>query len=348
MWWPSGKAFVRKTNIAGSIPAHISMTAKEYIEYKLNELKLAGKEAGFVLSGEELPAYIFKSLMSKKFRKFSATDEYAAHIKEVVANAIKNNLPIKFSLPFGGYKLWRLEETPEADWAELFTLMYYAKWLKPIANAYAPGIIFDFSSDDMIVERMNNIPKQDTERYRESFNGLIAFLNNYIPTNIRFTFTPISSFYTSAEFEKDLEDKIIKKREEYGGLPVLEDKTRRMVELNVKLKPGQDEDPLWREKIELLHQAYYTIDKRRPYNRAKDKILAFPTPFKDGKCIAVGTTKTSVAKFWVGVGVLKKKEDGYIEYILSPSQLLKSKLEKENISIDGLSGKNFSEIKISE
>jgi hypothetical protein len=120
-----------------------------------------------------------------------------------------------------------------------------------------------------------------------------------------------------------------------------------MVELNVKLKSGQDADPLWREKTELLHQAYYTIDKRRPYNRAKDKILVFPYALKDGKCIAVGTTKTSVAKFWVGIGILKKIEDSYLEFILTPSQILKSKFEKENISIDGLRGKNFKQIKIS-
>lgn len=298
------------------------------------------------MSKEELSAFIFKTIMSKKFRKFSVTPEYADYIKESINNSVEKNLPIKFSFPFGGYKLWRLEETPETDWAELFTLMYYAKWLKPITDAYEPGIIFDFASDDMIVEKMNNIPKKDTEQYRESFNGLIKFLEKYIPVNLKFIFTPISSFYAPSEFEKDLEDKIAKKREEFGGLPVLDDKKRKMVELNVRLSPGQDADPLWREKIELLHQAYYTIDKRRPYNRAKDKILVFPYTLKDGRCIAVGTTKTSVAKFWVGVGVLKKIENSYIEYILSPSQLSKSKLEKENISIEGLDGKNFKSIKI--
>ncbi|MCA9356207.1 hypothetical protein KC852_01655 [Candidatus Nomurabacteria bacterium] len=321
------------------------MTAQEYIEYKLNELKSTKKVENF-LSKKELSDYICKSIMSKKFRKFSLIPEYIEHIKRVVDESIDNNLPIKFSFPFGGYKLWRLEETPEVDWAELFTLMYYSKWLKPIAEVYKPGIIFDFASDDMIVERMNNIPKEDTQKYKESFDNLVKFLERYIPENIKFTFTPISSFYTSEEFEKDLADKIERKKMEFGGLPVLDDKKRRMVELNVKLNTGQDKDPLWREKTELLHQSYYSVDKRRPYNRAKDKILVFPTSVKDGKVIAVGTTKTSVVKFWVGIGALKKSDNKYIEYILSPSQIEKEKITKESILIDGLNGKNFNSIGI--
>ena len=318
------------------------MTAQEYIEYKLNELKSVKK----TIRKEELADFIYKTIMSKKFRKFSIIPEYIDHIKKVIAESIKNNLPIKLSFPFGGYKLWRLEETPEIDWAELFTLMYYSKWLKPICEVYEPGIIFDFSSDDVIVERMNNIPKEDTKKYKKSFEDSVKFLEKYIPKNLKFTFTPISSFYNSEEFERDLQDKIEKKKIEFGGLPVLDDKKRRMVEMNVKLNPGQDKDPLWREKVELLHQAYYTVDKRRPYNRAQDKILVFPYTLKDGKTVAVGTTKTSVAKFWVGVGVLKKTGDKFIEYVLSPSQLEKSKFVKEDVSIPGLEGKNFKSIKI--
>lgn len=322
------------------------MTPKEYVEYKLNELKSTNKVENFS-SKKELSDFICKTILSKKFRKYSIIPEYIEHIKRVVDESIENNEPIKFSFPFGGYKLWRLEETPEVDWAELFTFMYYTKWLKPVAEVYKPGVIFDFASDDMVIERMNNIPNKDMEEYKRSFEDLVKFLEKYILENIKFTFTPISSLYTSEEFEKDLADKIEKKKIEFCGFPKLGDKERRMVELNVKLNPGQDEDLLWKEKIELLHQAYYTVDKRKPYNRAKDKILVFPTPVKDGKVVAVGTTKTSVAKFWVGIGVLKKNDNKYIEYILSPSQINKNEITTEDIHIDGLSGKNFSKIKIS-
>ncbi|MEI7810145.1 MAG: hypothetical protein WCI41_01135 [bacterium] len=95
------------------------MTPKEFIEYRLNELKSTENKVDS-LSANELLDFIFKTIMSKKFRKFSVTPEYVDYIKNVINESIKIDAPIKFSFPFGGYKLWRLEETPEVDWAELF------------------------------------------------------------------------------------------------------------------------------------------------------------------------------------------------------------------------------------
>ena len=320
------------------------MTPKEFIGKRLQELQLHTETVNNFKSDKDLAEFIFNTVMSKKFRKFAVTPEYIPNIKWAIENSIENNLPIKFVFPFGGYKLWRLEETPEVDWAELFTFMYFAKWLKPISEVYKPGIWFDFNSDDVVVERMNNISKSDTESYARSFNLTIKFLEKYLPNNMKFTFTPVSSLYTSEEFEEDLKDKIEMTRKEHGGLPILDDKHRRMVELNVRLKPGQDTDPEWREKIELIHKAYMAVSKRRPYNRAKEKILVFCT--KMANCVPVGVTKTSVAKFWVGIGALKKTEDGYQEYVLSPSQIESSNLRKEDISIKGLDSKNFKTLKL--
>ncbi|OGI62954.1 hypothetical protein A2818_00330 [Candidatus Nomurabacteria bacterium RIFCSPHIGHO2_01_FULL_40_12] len=320
------------------------MIAEEFIKRKLNELKSVEKTAVNFASTKELADFTFKTVMSKKFRKFSVSPEYILHIREAIDSNLNNNQPIKFIFPFGGYKLWRLEEAPEADWAELFSIMYYAKWLKPITEVYKPGIYFDFSSDDIIVERMNNIPKSDTESYAKSFQTTLDFLKDYLPENMKLTLTQVSSLYTQEEFEEDLKDKINAMQEELGGLPVLNERDKRMVELNVRLKPGQDSDSLWREKIELIHQAYYGVSRRRPYTRAPDKILAFCTQINN--CVPVGTTKTSIAKFWVGVGALKKISDSFMEYVLSPSQLETAKFNWEPIAINGLSGKNFNKIRI--
>ncbi len=320
------------------------MSPKEFIENKLKELKSTNKTVAIFTSDKELGEFIFKTIMSKKFRKFSITGEYISHIQESIEINIKNNSPIKILWPFGAYKLWRLEEAPEADWAELFSIMYFAKWIMPITEVYKPGVWFDFSSDEIVVERMNNIPKSDTESYAKSFSIVLNFIKSYLPENLKFTLTPVSSYYTPEEFEEDLKDKLDKMQKELGGLPVLSERDKRMVELNVRLNPGQSNDPLWREKVELIHQAFYTITKRRAYNRAKDKFWAFATPI--GDCVTIGTTKTSVAKFWPGVGALKKNENDYQEYVLSPSQIENTKFDWEPISIDGLDGKNFHKIRI--
>ncbi len=319
------------------------MTSQEFIEKRLRQLKPEKSEMSFS-SQDQLSEFIFKTIMSKKFRKFSVSEEYQKQIKEAIDKSVSKNLPIKFVFVFGGYKLWRLDEAPDADWAELFTLMYYAKWLKPITEVYKPGLVFDFCSDDVIVERMNNIPKNETESYADSFRELLDFLKNYLPENMKITLTPVGSLYTPEEFDEDLKDKINLMEKQLGGLPTLDERHKRMVEMNVRLKPGQDSDPLWHEKTELIHRAYYTVSRRRPYTRDKDKVLVFCTPMEN--CIPVGTTKTSVAKFWVGVGALKVKGDEYVEYVLSPSQLESSEYEWESVSVQGLTDSNFKKLRV--
>ena len=104
------------------------MKPQEFIEYRLNELKSTYKKVENFSSNKELANFIFQTIMSKKFRKYKVTpDDYVTHIQEAIKNSIQNNLPIKFCWMLGGYKLWRLEESPAADWAALFTIMYLAK-----------------------------------------------------------------------------------------------------------------------------------------------------------------------------------------------------------------------------
>lgn len=320
------------------------MTPKDYILEKLERLKApaAAKEA---LPPEGLAAFIIEAVLSKKFRKYSITGAFQSHLHRAVALNIQRNEPIKFAWPFGAYKLWRLEEAPEADWAELFSLIYFSNWVRPIAEHYGPGVWFDFSSDEVIVEKMNNIPQSDTQAYARSFLGLIDFMEKFLPKNVRFTLTPVRSRYTPEEFEAEFAEKMGKMQKERNGQwPEVSEADKRTIELNVKLNPGQDSDSLWREKNKAIHDSYAAMSKRRPYFRAEDKIMVTATSFPN--TITVGTTKTSVAKFWVGSGVLRRRDDSFIEHILSPAQLQKTQCEWQPLSIDGLKGKNFTKIRI--
>ena len=326
----------------GSIPTRISMRPDEYIIQNLESLKK--EKANSPDSKKKLSDQIYQFLMSKKFRKYSATPEYQKHILTAIENSVSKNEPIKLTLVFGGYKLWRLAETPEVDWAELFSLIYYTKWLKPISDIYKPGVWFDFFSDDVILKIMDNIPKEDTEKYASSFKNLLKFIKPYIPDNLNFTFDRVGDQYDSYEdFKRDLTESIDQVRVESMDKPLTPEQVV-AVELNVKLKPGQDGDPQWREKVNLIHDGYSRVSKRRPYYRNPDKILIITRPVKDS--LAVGTTKRSVVKFWIGAGVLGREGDKYVDYIFSPKQLENGNFKKEAINIAGLDGKNFEEIRI--
>ncbi len=332
-----------------SCPSRIStyMTPTTYLQSKLDELK-GNATPSKKFEPNELKAEIFRLLASKKFRKYSVTPEFAAHIQEAISLCVDRNEPIKLELTFGCYKLWRLEETPEADWAELFTLMHYTNWLKPICAIYKPGVWVDFFSDDVIVPRMNSIDPAETLAYRTSLTNLINFIKKYIPSNLNFTLTRvIDQYQDQEEFEIDLQEQTKKLTSELScALPVIDEKMAAMIDLNVRASETQKKDKNWRQKVYLLHEAYRNIKYRRSYYKRPDKIMIFP--YKVFECLAVGTTKRSIAKFWCGVGVLEKDEENYHQLVLTPSQIDKNKFEKVEINIKDLKGKNFKTIKIME
>lgn len=323
------------------------MTAQEYIETKLDELR---KPAGFKKpqSGDELETEIYRLLMSKKFRKYSANEDLQNYIQNAIHVNISNNKPINITFLHGAYKLWRLQESPEADWAELFALMYYSNWVKPICEIYKPGVWFDFFVDDLIIPKLDNVSMDDIHTYIKTYQRVIDFLKPYQPSNLRMTITPVGSQFSSAEaFDKSLAKNLESLTEEMpDGLPVLNNSQRAMVELNTKASPEQLKDTLWREKVYRLHNAYMMTKAEPGYHKGRpDKIVAFTQPLPSGTAISVGTTKDSIMKFWIGVGVLKPTNDSYRQIILSPNQLDTVQFHWEDVQF-ALTGKNFEKIRV--
>jgi len=323
------------------------MKPQDYIQSKLNAL---ANPLGMAKPSDEeqLTQEILRLTLSKKFRKYSVGPDPLEHIKASVEANVKHREPIKFVLPFGAYKLWRLDETPEADWAELFTMMYFTKWLKPICEIYEPGVWFDFFSDDVIIPRMNNIPAEDLAAYKSSFQAVLNFIKPFQPENMRMTLSRVIDQYDGqADFDKDYEQQLAKLRASLdGGLPVLDEADKAMIELNVKASPEQLKDPEWREKVKLIHDSYASVNGRRPYYRPLEmrKIMVVTTPLWG--MLSVGSTKDSTMKFWIGAGALKPGGGSFRQVILSPNQLEKTKSHVEAVDIENLEGKNFCSIRI--
>ncbi|MEK7608781.1 MAG: hypothetical protein AAB495_04330 [Patescibacteria group bacterium] len=313
------------------------MTAEEYIKQRLKRITDES-----VRPDAKLAHFIFATIMSKKFRKYSVNPAANDMVSKAIELNIQNQEPIKIAIPFGSYKLWRLEESPEPDWAELFAMIYYAYWLKPITDVYEQGVWFDFCGDDAILELMNNIPEEDTGRYKRVFGDLIDFMRTYLPKNFKYTFSPVGERYGSKkEFLDDLNEKV-QELEQKGGVSFTE-RDMEMMKFNIKPAEGKEIDF---QKNRILHDAYMAVSKRRPHHKRPDKILISATPFGDRTSIPIGTTKTSVVKFQTGAGVLKESGDGFMEYIYSPSQLEQGAFKWEDVQIQGLSGKNFSRIRV--
>lgn len=314
------------------------MNAKQYIENELIKLK----NPSGIQSDNDLETQIVRLLLSKRFRKYSANESLINHIRESVHYCVERNQPINLTFLHGAYKLWRLEESPEVDWAELFSLMYYLKYVKPICEIYKPGVWFDFFVDDYIVEILDGYNPEEVKAYIDSYQKLMDFLRPYQPKNLKMTITTVSSQFTSRkEFDQSLNKQL-----EITPMPELSNANAKTVELNVKLTSEQSNDPKWREKNYRIHDAYLVIKGSTGYHKNRpDKILVFNQPLPSGTTISLGTTKSSIAKFWVGVGALKPGKDDYKMIILSPSQLERIPFKWEDINI-GLTGRNFRKIRV--
>ncbi|HEX5797685.1 MAG TPA: hypothetical protein VFX86_04840 [Candidatus Saccharimonadales bacterium] len=321
------------------------MTAQEYI---LSSLKALTEPVRMEDIGKTpLEDAIFAKVMSKKFRKLKANERSIQITKRAIDYAIKNNRPVTVSFLFGGNKLWRFDEAPEVEWAELFSLVYYLRWMKSIASVYPPGARLDYYSQALNVEIMNNVPLNDTEKYTETFRGMVDWIKPYVPERLSITYRDYADeFKNHDDFVRELNAAKQETLKVNGGkLPKLSKAQKAATELNVRLRPGQDKDPLWREKVELIHQSIEATETfKRQYFDDKSLILACPTIYNGW--IAVGSTKRSYAKFWVGIGVLQKDRDSYNELVLTPKQLENSKFNWEKVDIKGLPGKNFSKIRV--
>jgi hypothetical protein len=175
---------------------------------------------------------------------------------------------------------------------------------------------------------------------------MLEFIAPYIPKGVTITYRRHIEEYEDPEvYYKELEE--AKKQvlsDNNGNLPKMDEHMLAATQLNVKLKPGQADDPEWREKVELEHQAIFETKTLKKICDDPYKIWTCPTYYSDS--VVTGSTKRSYAKFWAAVGVLKKENDSFVELVLTPKQLETADFTWENIEIPGLEGKNFKKIRV--
>ena len=322
------------------------MTPQQYLEKRLSALREATPGDRSQTSGTA--ERIHARLLSKKFRKIKASADCEAAVARVIKHCMDANVPIVLSTLFGGNKLWRFDEAPEVVWAELFNLFYYSDWAKTVAAEHAPGVILDYISQDISVASLNNVPRSETDQYSITYRNLIAWLEPYLPTGVSVRYRRhFDAFENPDDYYAELEQGKQEILKENGGqLPKLNEAMKIATELNVRTKSGQDKDPLWREKVELEHQAIFRTKTLNTFFTAPDRISLSPTNYEDSNSIITGSTKRSYAKFWAGVGALERLGDSFGELVLTPSQLENTPMAWGPVAFEGLTGKNFSRVRL--
>jgi len=227
----------------------------------------------------------------------------------------------------------------------LFFFMYCVQWLKPIMSIYKPGVVFEIFLDDFILTKLNNFSDNEISAYQKSLRAVIYFLTSYCPENIKFIFTPSVSLFKSESHAWKEVDKAVEQWESPEKIK-LSDLHKASIELSCRPTKEQLARPLWREENARLHDAYLDLTAKVYSDEIGKGISITPIPWSDGAALAIGTTKNSIMKHWVAVGVLKKEYDTFMPTVFSLSQLAKSKVEIKPIKIEGLNGKNFNLIRV--
>ena len=112
-----------------------------------------------------LTTLIEESIQRSPFRRSASSQKSRLDTAQKINKAINASEPIKFSVPFGGYKLWRIASYPTPDWAEVFAILYLIEYALPIAEHYTPGVEISFSYCSIGVPQANNLEPHSIPTY---------------------------------------------------------------------------------------------------------------------------------------------------------------------------------------
>ena len=311
-------------------PADLCPRVVDHLQARLRrsarrELTPAEKER-LHRDGEE--RFLQALVLSSKYRKWAANQAARDRIAGAVAGAVAARKPIRFLHTMGGYKLWRMPTSPQSDWAEFFNIAYLLEYLSGIAAAYPPGASMTYYLYTLLPQRHDNLPAADVQAYVDSFTALVDSFRPYLPDNLSLSIVKDTDLYTPDEYYANLDEMMVLAKNRF---PTFDEKWRNELLLqsrrNIKWTGAEDWSGLDdREKEDRILSGAITelagmaMRKQGEFVRDKDNILLFVKAVSGNAFLGIGSTKSSVAKHWAGIGVLQYRKDELYDLVLSPTQ----------------------------
>lgn len=277
----------------------------------------------------DLPDRLGKLALRGPYRRSACSPVSLNDVHRKITEAILGGQPIRFSVPFGGYKLWRLESSPWPDWGEVFAVLYLLEYITPIAVAYEPGVEVIFSYCSLGVAEANGLEAHSIPSYVSRFSDLLFECQRlHGQTNARLQLFDVATLYDGDEGMQELEKKLAETRSRWSLSIPQEDRERMIASArrNLRISANHFSETELQKKYEESAQAVYAVDslsKRRWFNKYSDKIqlvyVRGPEP-----SIHIGSCRTSICQFNVGSGVVDVSSRGYAPRIASADSLSRS------------------------
>lgn len=115
--------------------------------------------------GQDAVTALTSAITARPWRRSAVDSATLADIQRKVADAVETDSPLEFSVPFGGYKSWRLLSFPHLDWAELFWIDYLRRYAERLAALHAPGVVLSFTYLRGVLGWVNNLRQSDQDAY---------------------------------------------------------------------------------------------------------------------------------------------------------------------------------------
>lgn len=299
---------------------------------------------------------LYSIATNSKFRRTAIDDESREDVKRKINEAVSKNLPIEFSIPFGGYKNYRVPAYPEADWAEVFNLRFMIRYLLPIAKLYEAGVVLYYSYNSGIMNEVSNMPIEFQKTYEASFIKLVNYFNELCPTNFEIKIQPINDLYVNAtEWKNEFNALYERNKKEWTSLYNEESREKKIQSARHNLILNGERNLLGLSEKELeteylnaamMCDALDSLSQRRKFNKYSHRIqLVFVRGPKTS--IHVGVCEGATMHFWVGLGVLGIRKNIILPRIFSFEQLQINKNEIEETEVENYFtsiSKNFSKV----
>lgn len=319
------------------------------------------KEDKKLIDKGNIAQWIFHKIIRKRFRKTNINDQTKSEIFTKISNCIKKKKPLHFIVCFGGYKHFWNPSYPEIDWAEVFNIRFMCEYFAPLITVYTPGVQLDYSSDDVIISRMDNYPKKSLDSYARSFENLLSLFSPVFPPNFKISYVRAKNQYDEKKLYKKIDHIFQKYKNRFNKMNphqrldhgfyrssrnIMWDGDQNLTELSENEKKQKIEES------KIIEDAYYESDfsLRGEYltgNNHIPVVLSWGLA-QDvrGSILTLGSTHGSTVDFWTGRGILEDRGNQLIRRIVSRNQYNNIKNRLVNYKTTHTFLKNLNQIEI--
>ena len=263
---------------------------------------------------------------ARPWRRSALDPASAADLTAKLAMAVEAQEPIRFSVPFGGYKGWRQATAPWPNWAEVFWLAHLRRYGERLSAVHQPGVEISLSYCSGVLAAINNLPEEHQAIYTKALADLCR---NASTAGVHFALVDIASFLGGPEAALGAVQQRIRElrpRWQEG----LADGAERLASARRNLVPTGVEDlsrlspEAWEARAveaALGCWALESLEERRAFNRGAGRIQISHRRGR-GPQLHLSSCHTSTLQPWVGSGYLEADgQRGWRPRILASAQV---------------------------